>query len=69
MTILHDTILDEIYFSLPIRYGDGVKVARALFIAPRTLCYGLKKLMAEGLVTQPRRGYYLENLDETKNQT
>ena len=66
VTILHDDILDEIYFSLPIRYGEGIEVAKALFITPRTLCNGLKKLMAEGLVVQPRHGYYLENLDEVK---
>jgi len=61
---MHDDMLDEIYFSLPIRYGDGVNVAKTLFITPRTLCNGLKKLVAEGLAVQPRRGYYLENLEE-----
>ena len=66
MTVLRNAMLDEIYFSLPIRYGDGVNVAKALSITPRTLCDGLKKLVAKGLVTQPRRGYYLEDVkDET----
>ena len=64
MTILYPDMLDEIYFSLPIRYGEGGSTAKALGIAHNTLRNGLKMLMAEGLVTQPRIGYYMENLEE-----
>jgi len=59
-----ENMLDKIYFSLPIRYGEGAKTAKALGISHNTLHNGLKKLMVEGLVTQPRHGYYVENLND-----
>jgi predicted ArsR family transcriptional regulator len=61
-----ENTLDEIYFSLPIRHGEGAKTAKALGIGRGTLRKGLKRLITEGLVSQPRHGYYVENLESVE---
>lgn len=59
---LAEDMLDDIYFSLPIEWGQGLNRARALGISPCLLLKGLRMLMAEELVIHPRIGFYVEDL-------
>lgn len=58
-----DNLLDNIYSALPIRFGNGRRVAATLSICRGTLINGLRDLMDEGLVQRIGRGYYVENPD------
>jgi len=64
---MDDDLLDNIYFALPVLWDHALEKAQALDISHKTLINGLRKLMAEGLVICPRRGYYIENLEVTGN--
>lgn len=59
---LTEDMLDEIYFSLPIEWGQGLNKARALGMSPCLLRKGLQMLVVEELVAHPRIGFYVEDL-------